>query len=200
MPRKRTEERRRAILRAAAKVLAEKGYHVATVADIAKKLRMGHGTFYRYFKSKLDIFHAVIDEVVMEVGKAIAAEDPGAATTVAEYRSQVERIAGSLFQAFIANRDLAQLLFYEAPGTDRALDAKLAEANAAFGTMTEAYLENGISKGFLRAGLDRRTTALAINAMAFEGTKAVARSSEPAVEAERWKDAVTALMFDGLRA
>jgi AcrR family transcriptional regulator len=200
MPRKRTEERRRAILRAAAKVLAEKGYHVATVADISKKLRMGHGTFYRYFKSKLDIFHAVIDEVVLEVGKAIATEDPGAAQTVTEYRRQVERIAGNLFQAFIANRDLAQLLFYEAPGTDRALDAKLAEASEAFGRMTEAYLENGISRGYLRKGLDVKTTGLAINAMAFEGTRAVARASEPAAEAERWKNAVTALMFDGIRA
>ena len=51
-----------------------------------------------------------------------------------------------------------------------------------------------------RLALDVKTTGLAINAMAFEGTRAVARASEPAAEAERWKNAVTALMFDGIRA
>jgi AcrR family transcriptional regulator len=200
MPRTKTEERRRAILHAAAKVLAEKGYQAATVADIAGRLRMGHGTFYRYFKSKLDIFNAVIDEVVLAVGAAIANEDPTRTNTLGEYRSQVERIAGQIFEAFIADRDFAQLLFWEAPGTDRDLDAKLADASQAFGQMTEAYLENGVRKGFLRADLDIRTTALAINALAFEGTRLVARSPHPAAEAERWKAVVCVLMFDGIGA
>ena len=66
MPRVKTEKKRREILEASAKVFSKHGFHAATVSQIADELGMGLGTFYRYFKSKLDVFHAVIEEVMGE--------------------------------------------------------------------------------------------------------------------------------------
>ena len=39
------EYRRRQILQAAEKVFSEKGYHQTNIADIARELKIGHGTF-----------------------------------------------------------------------------------------------------------------------------------------------------------
>ena len=57
-------ERRRDILDAARTLFASKGYQATNIADVADRLKMGHGTFYRYFKNKRDIFSHVIDEIV----------------------------------------------------------------------------------------------------------------------------------------
>lgn len=48
------------IVLAGLKVFCEKGYESATVDDIVKKANCSHGLFYHYFKSKKDIFDAVI--------------------------------------------------------------------------------------------------------------------------------------------
>ena len=198
MARVRTEEKRRAILEAAATVFAKRGYHAATVGQIAKELNMGLGTFYRYFTSKLDVFHAVIEEVMGEVTLVLAAESPTASTSLPEYRTQVERIARALFAAFQKNRSLARLLFVEAPGISVELNEKLQAAVTFFGISTQAYLDNGVARGFLRPSLDTEITALAINSMIFEGVRHVAAAGESPQLLERWIAASTGLMFEGI--
>jgi AcrR family transcriptional regulator len=200
MPRTKTEAKRQAILEAAAKVFAQQGYHPASVADLADEVGMGLGTFYRYFKNKLDVFHAVIDQVLLEVSQVVASEGPGDSRTLAEYRAQVERIGMGLFEAFDQNRQLARLLFVEAPGIDALLNVKLRESVVLFGQMTQAYLENGVARGFLRADLDTETTALAVNAMIFEGVRHVAIAGDPEAGRARWSKAVIAMMFSGIAA
>lgn len=198
MPRVKTEQKRRAILDASAKVFARHGFHSATVSQIADEQGIGLGTFYRYFESKLDVFHAVIDEVMGEVAKVLAPESASASNTLDEYRAQVQRIGRGLFEAFRANRSLARLLFVEAPGISAELNEKLQATVMFFGVATQAYLENGIAKGFLRADLDAEVTGLLVNSMVFEGVRHLA-AREDATEVERWTKAISALMFDGVR-
>lgn len=50
---------RRAILEAARSVFARSGYEAATVRDIIRETRLASGTFYNYFKSKEEVFHAL---------------------------------------------------------------------------------------------------------------------------------------------
>jgi len=50
------EEAKSRILDAANKVFAEKGYHEATMDDIAKRLGVSKGAIYLYFSSKEDLF------------------------------------------------------------------------------------------------------------------------------------------------
>ena len=54
------EEARSRILDAANKVFAEKGYHEATMDDIAKRLGVSKGAIYLYFPSKEDLFEAMV--------------------------------------------------------------------------------------------------------------------------------------------
>ncbi|WP_342431383.1 TetR/AcrR family transcriptional regulator [Neobacillus sp. FSL H8-0543] len=57
------------ILRSAAEVLAEKGYHGTTMEEIAAKLLMTKGSMYYYFKNKDDLLyhcHQMIMEISLE--------------------------------------------------------------------------------------------------------------------------------------
>src|SRR5438874_12823115 len=53
------EEAKSRILDAANRVFAEKGYHEATMDDIAKRLGVSKGASYLYFSSKEDLFEAM---------------------------------------------------------------------------------------------------------------------------------------------
>lgn len=53
------EQRRNLILDSARKVLTEKGYNNASIADISKLAEISVGSIYRYFKNKEEIFNAI---------------------------------------------------------------------------------------------------------------------------------------------
>ena len=50
---------RQAILEAARGVFARAGYEATTVRDIIRETQLAAGTFYNYFKSKEEVFHAL---------------------------------------------------------------------------------------------------------------------------------------------
>lgn len=58
---------RSAILDAARVVFAELGYEATTVRDIVRGTELASGTFYNYFKSKEEVYHALIDDGVAQV-------------------------------------------------------------------------------------------------------------------------------------
>ena len=55
---------RAAILEAGREIFAELGYEGTTVRDIIRRTKLASGTFYNYFKSKDDVFHALHDDGV----------------------------------------------------------------------------------------------------------------------------------------
>lgn len=200
MPQVKTKARREAILRAASKVFADKGYHEAGIADIAAEMGVGHGTFYRYFKNKRDIFTHVIQDIADRITKGLMMEPPRAARTLAEYREQVTRWGDLFFELFAGSMDRAKLLIQEAPAVDeemRQMVLRLWEMGA---SLTEAYLVNGKEHGFLREDLDTHRTAKAINAMALGGMLEVLYAEDPEATKNAWRDAVVRLVFDGIAA
>ncbi|GGO41044.1 TetR/AcrR family transcriptional regulator [Deinococcus humi] len=54
-------ERRAAILRAAVTVFARKGFHGATIAEIAREAGLASGTLYNHFQNKQTILLALLD-------------------------------------------------------------------------------------------------------------------------------------------
>jgi AcrR family transcriptional regulator len=198
--RERVAARRSQILEAAYEVFATKGYRDTTVADIAQKLGIGHGTFYRYFENKNHVFETVLTTGLMRVAQSIASEDASASDTLDAYRAQVRRIGERMLDLLEKDPALPRLLFYEAMGISPELDEKIQRMWELSGTFTEAYLHNGKKRGFLRADLDVPLTGLAVNAMIFEAGRRVVRSSDPPAARQRWVDALVSLMFDGIAA
>lgn len=55
--------RRDQILNAAAKVFAEKGFHPATIRDVAKEAGIADGTIYNYFQNKSALLLGILDRM-----------------------------------------------------------------------------------------------------------------------------------------
>lgn len=59
--------RRNQILDGAAKVFAEKGFHPATIKDVAREVGIADGTIYNYFDSKTALLLAIFDRMRVSV-------------------------------------------------------------------------------------------------------------------------------------
>ena len=53
-----------AILKAAEKIFAQKGFHEATISDIAKKAEVSEATIYDYFSSKEELLFSTPAETI----------------------------------------------------------------------------------------------------------------------------------------
>src|SRR5439155_19309539 len=60
-------QRRRDILRAAEHVFAEKGFHLASIEEIARTAEYGTGTVYLYFKDKEALYVELFEEKVRDL-------------------------------------------------------------------------------------------------------------------------------------
>jgi len=73
------EERRQSILRSAYEVFFERGFHRATVDDVAERAEVSKGTVYLYFESKETILaHLLLeglDELIGELEQAYIVEE-----------------------------------------------------------------------------------------------------------------------------
>jgi AcrR family transcriptional regulator len=67
------EERRQELVQTAYELFKEKGYDNVNVSDIVGKVGVAQGTFYYYFKTKLDVLNAVIDLHMQYYAAAIEA-------------------------------------------------------------------------------------------------------------------------------
>jgi AcrR family transcriptional regulator len=75
--RKRGQNTRARLVKAAVRVFERDGFLNARVADIAAAAGVAHGSFYTYFNSKEDVFREIVDEVVNEVYASLDADDEG---------------------------------------------------------------------------------------------------------------------------
>jgi len=196
----RAEKRRAEILEAALELFAERGYHNTGVADIAARLRMSHGTFYRYFESKRDILDYVVEGLVTRIGEAVAASNGvGTPDTLERYRDQVGRIAEALVEVVHEDPRIARVLLFEATGIDDELTSRIIREIDALRSLTAAYLQHGVDAGFLRADLEVGETARALNGMIYAGALHAIRSGG-SDEAQAYVEAALRLMFDGISA
>jgi TetR/AcrR family fatty acid metabolism transcriptional regulator len=63
---------RNAILDAAERVFAERGFHAARIQDVAKQARIGVGTVYNHFEQKDDLLRALLEERTEQVLACLA--------------------------------------------------------------------------------------------------------------------------------
>ena len=196
---RRKAETRREIIDAAFTCFAEQGYHATGIADIATRLGIGHGTFYRYFENKRDIVEHVIEETIEKIVAALGAENaPEAVDTLDGYREQTERIGAALAGIF-SEDPRVPLLLLSAAGIDDAMREKMLDLFASTAPLTAAYLEHGVRLGYLRSDLDIDGTAHAINGMILGSVLAGLRDPAPERQA-RLSAAIRAVMYDGIAA
>ncbi|MBN1887506.1 MAG: TetR/AcrR family transcriptional regulator [Thermoflexales bacterium] len=70
------KDRRQQILDAAQQVFAKKGFHGASIKDLAKAAGISPGLLYWYFKDKTDLFTSLLSERITEGFGSLAEEVP----------------------------------------------------------------------------------------------------------------------------
>ena len=135
-------DKREAILRAAIKVFAGKGFFNSKVADIAGEAGIADGTVYLYFKSKEDILHSVFDRAMEEFiseGKREIAE-------IAEADRRLRRIAELHLEKLGADRDLAIVFQVELRGSTKFMEEFSAAGFAEYLGIIHQTIEDGQDK------------------------------------------------------
>lgn len=191
-PSTRHARRRDEILRTAAAVFAEKGYHGASMRDIAARLAVRQAAIYHYFTSKPVILEAIcregITQFVERLGEICAAPLATEEKVRRAIRAHLEPL---LEQRFYVHAFLFQRR--ELPkSARRPLDAQA----HAYEALWRAIIEEGQRTGAVPAALDPQLTALAILGMC----NTVARWSRAAAAfgLDRIADAFAHLVAHGL--
>jgi len=143
-------DKREAILRAAIKVFAGKGYFNSKVADIASEAGIADGTVYLYFKSKDEILHSIFDRAMAEFiseGKKEIAE-------IKEADKRLHRIAELHLERLGADRDLAIVFQVELRGSTKFMEEFSAAGFAEYLSIIHQAIEDGQRSGVFRKDLN----------------------------------------------
>lgn len=114
MPRKLTSKKRGDLMAAAIKVFKKKGYREASVKEIVAEAGSSTATFYRYFKSKDDLY----GEIVMGFLSGFVTTWSKAYNMLTEKAGSKEEALAMMAETFRSvleyyryNRDIAQIVF-----------------------------------------------------------------------------------------
>lgn len=177
---------------------SERGYHQTAVSHIAKRLGIGHGSFYRHFENKRDILEHVIMSVCDKI-KSVLAEDnaPSASNSLQEYELQIQRIGASLTKIIIDTPGLFRMLFIEATSIDTEMTQSVTEFLDWCAEQTQAYFAHGVKLGYLRKDLDIAATAKVLVGMIMS-TALMSINTTDQDMPKRINDAVHRMLLDGI--
>jgi AcrR family transcriptional regulator len=195
----RITTRKRELVEAGYKVFRTKGYRTAGVADIVREAGVSHGTFYNYYDSKRHILDDVLDYAVEMIISGVIGETREA-TSFDELTEQFRTILNRLFTLAEENPGLVQFTMLDAPTIDDELVQRLLTLISTFGVLAAGYLENGIRRGFLPAGLDARITAEGLLSLMMYSVVPTLRGPISDADRARHIDTLVSFAFEGMAA
>lgn len=187
----RTEATRGALLAAARRLFAERGYDDVSAEEVVRAAGVTRGALYHHFGGKPELLDAVYEQLEREVTERIARVVLGS-----ELESPLEAMRAGV-RAFLdecAQPEVRQIVLHDAPavlGWERWRE--IAAANGL--GLIEASLAAAIEAGELRP-LPVRPTAHVLLGALDEAAMLAARSDDPADRAEA--TAVLGALLDGL--
>jgi TetR/AcrR family transcriptional regulator, fatty acid metabolism regulator protein len=144
MARERDEAKRQAILAAAKRLFAERGFHGTSVSDLASAVDLPIGSIYTYFESKEAIVATVVEEGWESFFSALAAAASGPGRPEERLALVVYRFMPELF----ADIDLISIILAEA-GRSISLEDKLERlASLVSGLVSELASARGLVMDF----------------------------------------------------
>ena len=147
------EEARRTILVTASEVFAEKGYHEATMDDVAKKLGVSKGAVYQYFVSKEQLFQELCGSAAKKLEEMLRSSFTGPVLRDAAERymnAELERVGRKQMLMFDA--------FAEAP-RNPALNRVVRENYVACCKVLVEFLEGLKDAGLVKRSVDSDSAA-----------------------------------------
>jgi len=139
-------DKREAILRAAIKVFAVKGYFNSKVADIAGEAGIADGTVYLYFKSKEEVLHSIFDRAMSE----FIEEGKREIELIATPEDRIRKIAMLHLEKLGSDRDMAVVFQVELRGSTKFMQEFSAAGFSEYLDIIRQTIEDGQNAGVFR--------------------------------------------------
>jgi AcrR family transcriptional regulator len=150
-----TEERRKQILDAAAKVFAAKGFDRATIADIAREAGIAEGSIYNYFKNKGDLLVSIPRQVIQPQAELVWGQMRAAADAPIPPEQMLPIIVKNITTIFHQNRHVFRILISALPAMSQSTREQYVNRVIFYvWSYLETYFRQLIEKGILRKDLD----------------------------------------------
>jgi len=149
-PRRPRRDRRGAILDAAIKVFARRGFHGARVSDIAGEAGIAYGLVYHYFRNKDEILSTIFEERwgrFLEAVEAVADRD-------ADTADKLVSVAALILDAYRRHPEWVKVLVLEIQRSSRFAEPGQIRAVGGLFRGVARILRAGQEAGELRADLD----------------------------------------------
>ena len=185
------EEARSRILDAANRVFAEKGYHEATMDDIAKRLGVSKGAIYLYFSSKEDLFEAMVKtapQAFKEILYSSFGDEADPVQSATQFFDKMLKLSAS-------NPGLSFEILSEA-SRNPTLKRILKQNHAEYEEVLTSFLAEGQKRRFVGDNLDIRPLANSLIAL-WNGLETLLVSGLTVEEARRaWLEALKAIFMN----
>jgi len=133
------ETRHLPIFDAAMKVFAEKGFARATVEEIAKHAGIAKGTIYNNYKSKKELFLALLEEEIDGLEAAVSREVARQDTVLAK----LEALIAAQLSFFEEYRDYCKILLSEVWGLGHQWEEQVQRLRSGYFQTIRELLEKG---------------------------------------------------------
>lgn len=154
--------RRDQVLECAERIFSGKGFHQATMQEIAEEAEYATGTLYTLFENKDAIFAAVVRRRMSEIDAHLRA----AVKAGGSAREKIERFVRAFFEFFEAKKHLVQIYVNVTGGflwnVKAELGEEVAERHLAFLSFLEGISREGLRRGDIRSDLEPRAMAVSL--------------------------------------
>ena len=187
--------RRAQILDAAASVFSEKGFHRATIRQVAQTAGIADGTIYNYFENKADLLIGLInrlDEIDYQ-------EEQFNGLSQAEFRTVLAALLRQRVTLYLPNIALFKAILPEVLVNPDLRNLYYQDHIVPFLEGLDAHLAARAQGGHVRQ-MDNQLTARAMVAMLIGLLVLYIMEDETlAAKADDLPDALTALLYDGIK-
>ena len=149
------------IVAAAAKVFRDKGYHAATVRDIAEEVGILKGSLYHHFESKEALLYLVVKEPIAQMHRTIAAIAEADLTATEKLR----RAIAAHLEAF--DRHYPHLFVYlrERESVKRRFREMIGFSPKEYERCWQQIIREGVEQGEFRSDLDIQVASYGVLGM-----------------------------------
>ena len=134
---------RRRILEAAAQIFSEKGYHAASMQDIARAVNLQKASLYHHVSGKQEILLELLDQaldiLIERIGTVVSQPNPP---------DEKLQIAMQVYlQSLIDQRDLSAVLLFEHRSLDPELKTRHLPRRDRFEGLWRGVIQDGVAAG-----------------------------------------------------
>jgi TetR/AcrR family transcriptional regulator len=155
------EHRREEIIDAAQKIFFQKGLQIATMDEIAEAAELSKGTLYIYYKSKEDLYLAVMmrgmDTLHEMFSRVLSADHPTLKT--------IAHLGEAYYEFFKEHRNYYRMFyFFENPQVHKQVSEEMLQScaghNGKVWTIVIDLINRGIEEGVIQSDIDPKQAAV----------------------------------------